>query len=332
MRRLSRATWITLAKIGLVVVLAYVLYRQLWGGAHWETFLAFWTTERWQENRLYLLFTLLLMPLNWTLETAKWWVLLRPLYPSPFAKAFIAVLNGISLSLFTPHRIGEYGGRILNYPAVGHTKVIMASLVANFGQLLCLISAGFIGIIFWGRSFFQAFGIVYDVALYVGGPILVFLWWGFFSIRRFLPWIQRISWPTWLRWVPKTLEHARQFNKILLVQSAAMAAIRFLIYSIQFVCLLLFFGLDVPWHILLNGVFVIYLLQSGLPLPPALGLLTRGELGVLIWQNYEVNPLAILAASIALFIINLAIPALLGLMVIVKTNVTKSLQYVERAD
>lgn len=332
MRWLNRRAWITVAKIGLVLLLAYILYRQLWGGAHWDTFLAFWTVERWQENRFYLLLTILLMPLNWSLETAKWWILLRPLYPSPYSKAFVAVLNGISLSLFTPHRIGEYGGRILNYPAVGHAKVIMASLVANFGQLLCLITAGFVGIIFWGRSFFHEFGIVYDVGLYLGGPILVLLWWGFFSIRRFLPWVQHITWPTWLRWIPKTLDHARQFNKTLLVQSAAMAAIRFLIYSMQFVCLLLFFGLDVPWHILLNGVFVIYLLQSGLPLPPALGLLTRGELGVLIWQNYEVNPLAILAASMALFIINLAIPALLGLMVIVKTNVTKSLQYEERAD
>lgn len=332
MRWLNRTIWITTAKVGLVFVLSYVLYRQLWGGAHWDTFLEFWTKERWQENRNYLIITLFLMPLNWSLETAKWWILLRPIYPSPYRKAFIAVLNGISLSLFTPHRIGEYGGRILNYPPAGHAKVIMASLVANFGQLLCLITAGFIGIVFWGRSFFTGIGIVYDVGLFIGGPILVFLWWGFFSIRRFLPWIQSVSWSRWLRWIPKTLEHAQQFNKTLLVQSAAMAALRFLIYSIQFVCLLAFFGLNVPWHILLNGVFVIYLVQSGLPLPPALGLLTRGELGVLIWQNYEVNPLAILAASIALFIINLAIPALLGLMVIVKTNVTKSLQYEERAD
>ncbi len=332
MQRLNRATWITVAKIGLVLLLAYVLYRQLWGGAHWNTFLNFWTKERWEENRHYLLFTLFLMPLNWSLETAKWWILLRPIYPSSYNRAFIAVLNGISLSLFTPHRIGEYGGRLLTYPTGGHAKVIMASLVANMGQLLCLITGGFVGIIFWGRSFFQEFGIVYDVGLYIGGPILVLLWWGFFSIRRILPWIQSFPWPAWLQWVPHSLEHARPFDKTLLVQSAAMATLRFLIYSIQFVCLLIFFGLNIPWHILLNGVFVIYLLQSGLPLPPTLGLLTRGELGVLIWQNYEVNPLAILAASIALFIINLAIPALLGLMVIVKTNVTKSLQYEERAD
>lgn len=332
MRLAKRTTWIRLAKIGLAVILGYVLYKQLWGGDHWEAFLSFWTQDRWQENRFYLILTLLLMPFNWWLETAKWWVLLQRIYPSRFSQAFLAVLNGISLSLFTPHRIGEYGGRILNYPPKAHAKVIMASLVANFGQLLCLITAGFGGIIFWGRSFFEQLGIIYDIGLYLGGPILVLLWWGFFSIRRLLPYLQQIKWPSWLAWLPKTLAHAKQFDKHLLVQSAALAGTRYLIYSIQFVCLLFFFGLTIPWHILLSGVFVIYLLQSGLPLPPALALLSRGELGVLIWQNFAVNPLAILAASVALFIINLAIPALLGLMVIVKTNVTKSLQYEERAD
>lgn len=332
MRLANRAFWITSAKVLLVAILLYVLYRQLWGSDHWETFLAFWTQARWQENRLYLLLTVLLMPINWWLETAKWWILLRRIYPSPLGKAFLAVLNGISLSLFTPHRIGEYGGRILPYPPAGHAKVIMASLVANLGQLLCLITAGFIGIILWGRSFFADYEVIYDVGFYLGGPILVLLWWGFFSVRWLLPYLERMKWPDWLAWLPKTLAHARQFDPWLLVRSTSLAATRYLIYSIQFVCLLIFFGLSIPWHILLLGVFVIYLLQSGLPLPPALGLLSRGELGVLIWQNYEVNPLVILAASLALFIINLAIPALLGLMVIVKTNITKSLQYEERAD
>jgi len=61
-------------------------------------------------------------------------------------------------------------------------------------------------------------------------------------------------------------------------------------------------------------------------------MLTRGELGILVWHNFEANPLAILAASLALFIINLAIPALLGVMVIVKTNITKSLNDEGRVD
>lgn len=332
MRLANRSFWITSAKVVLVVVLIYILYQQLWGSDHWDTFLSFWTAERWEEKRWYLLLTITLMPINWGLETAKWWILLNRIYPSSFRRAFLAVLNGISLSLFTPHRIGEYGGRILIYPPSEHAKVILASLVANMGQLLCLITAGFVGIVGWGRSFFATYGIIYDVGLYLGGPILVLLWWGFLAVHWLLPYFRQWKWPNWLAWLPKTLVQAEPFDRPILMRSAALAATRYLTYSLQFVCLLLFFGLSIPVHILLFGVFVIYLLQSGLPLPPALSLLSRGELGVLIWQNFEVNPLAILAASVALFIINLAIPALLGMMVIVKTNITKSLQYEERAD
>lgn len=324
--------WIGGAKILLVIVLIYTLYRQIWGHDYWASFLALCTPERWIQQWPLLLFVFILMPINWLIEARKWWLLLQRLAPSPYRTAVRAVFAGISLSLFTPHRVGEYGGRILSYPTAMHPKVLLASLVANYGQLLCLLTAGCLGIFHIGRSFLPENGILFYGILLLGSLGLVLLWWSFLAVHQLMPLLQGWQWPKWLTWLPKTLVTAGQFDQTLLLRSASWAGLRFLIYSVQFVLLLIFFGLDIPWHILLSGVFVIYLLQSGLPLPPALGMLTRGELGILVWHGFEANPLAILAASLALFIINLAIPALLGVMVIVKTNITKSLNDEGRAD
>lgn len=328
----NRHYWIGGAKVILVLLLAYTLYQQIWGHDYWASFLSLCTPERWLENGVLLLLVFILMPINWLTEARKWWLLLQRLAPSPYRLAVSAVFAGISLSLFTPHRIGEYGGRVLSYPSNMHPKVLLASLVANYGQLLCLLTAGSFGIFYLGRSFLPENRILFYGVVLLGSVSLLLLWWGFLAVHHLMPLLERFKWPKWLTWLPKTLVTAGQFDQVLLLRSAAWAGLRFLIYSVQFVFLLIFFGLDIPWHILLSGVFVIYLLQSGLPLPPALGMLTRGELGILVWHDFEANPLAILAASLALFIINLAIPALLGVMVIVKTNITKSLNDEGRVD
>lgn len=324
--------WIVSGKAALVLLLGYTLYHQIGGHDYWKVFLEMWAQDLWSQHWPYLICALLLMPINWVLETWKWWTLFNKIYPSPFLLALKAVLAGITLSLFTPHRVGEYGGRLLPYPVSAHRQVIMASLVANYGQLLSLISAGFLGISYVGRIFFAENDILYYSGLGLFGLFITVLWWSFLAIKRFIPIISKLNWPKWMQWLPRTFELGAPFNKAALMQVAFLASLRYLIYSWQLVLLLYFFGLNIPWLSLLMGVFAIFLLQSGLPLPPALGVLTRGELGVLVWQHFQPNPLVILAASLALFIINLAIPALLGMIVIVKTNITKSFDNERGAD
>ena len=56
---------------------------------------------------------ILLAFLNWGLEARKWQVLLKPIQQINFFRAYKSVLSGLALSLNTPNRMGEYGGRIL---------------------------------------------------------------------------------------------------------------------------------------------------------------------------------------------------------------------------
>ncbi|MEO9004181.1 MAG: hypothetical protein ABI288_05570, partial [Ginsengibacter sp.] len=56
---------------------------------------------------------ILLAFFNWGFEARKWQVLLKPLQKMSFFRAYKSVLSGLALSLNTPNRMGEYGGRIL---------------------------------------------------------------------------------------------------------------------------------------------------------------------------------------------------------------------------
>ena len=103
-----------------------------------------------------------------------------------------------------------------------------------------------------------------------------------------------------------------------------MIPVRYLIFSLQYVLLLVFFDVEVPLLWLAGGVAVIYLMHTSIPLPPVVDLIARNELGILLWTGLGVNELSIVAAGLAIWVLNLALPALFGLLAIASTNVLRT--------
>src|SRR4051812_44001053 len=56
----------------------------------------------------WLVLVVVLMIVNWSFEAIKWKVSIQNLQNISFFKAFKAVLSGVSFSVSTPNRIGEY--------------------------------------------------------------------------------------------------------------------------------------------------------------------------------------------------------------------------------
>src|SRR5690606_3930899 len=62
---------------------------------------------------LSLTIVLILMFLNWFTESLKWQYLCLQIQPISITKALQSVFCGLAWAVFTPNRIGEYGGRVL---------------------------------------------------------------------------------------------------------------------------------------------------------------------------------------------------------------------------
>jgi hypothetical protein len=69
---------------------------------------------------------------------------------------------------------------------------------------------------------------------------------------------------------------------------------------------------------MISGIFLVFLIQSGIPLPPFLSMLARVEIAVIIWSVFERDVMIILSATFSLWIINLLIPSLIGAIFLVK--------------
>src|SRR6266498_651715 len=94
-----------------------------------------------------LVLVIILMLMNWSIEAMKWKISIQRIKPVSFLKSFRAVLSGVSFSVNTPNRIGEYLGRILYMEEGNRLKAVSLTIVCSMSQLIITLFAGTIGLI-----------------------------------------------------------------------------------------------------------------------------------------------------------------------------------------
>ena len=312
------------AKIAIFLALGYLLSRHLndeKGIAYlWESL-----KSSLVYNNLYLIFiAIALIPCNWILESYKWQILTTPYDRQNFRFSIYSILCGITLAIITPNRVGEYGGRILFLKPEHKARGLVSNFISSISQNSMNICFGFIcAILFydvvfglnpWARSSLIFLWFVVTICI-------LFIYFNIDILRRVLKRFRSIS------LVEKLFTHiefVKTFSNHDLTRVLGFSFLRFFIYLSQYILILSFFGIDQPLGIMVLGVATIYLVQTGIPLPPLLGILARGEIAILVWGLFHYNELSILAATYSLWILNLVIPALIGLILLMKTNLLKS--------
>ena len=280
-------------------------------------------------NFVWVTFAFILMPFNWLAETEKWYDLLRRYEVISRWKAIKAVLAGVSFSIFTPNRVGEYGGRVLFISKKNQWKAVIINVVGNISQIIVLLSTGAIGFIYMLNRFFNPNELIIwglCMAFVVSVPLMVF---GFFNIDIVIPLAKRIPLLHHIKRFVKDIHVLKQFNNYELRSVLLFSILRYGIYSFQYFLILRFFSVELGLFEAFAGISTIFLLQTSIPLPPVMGLIARGNVAIFVWSFFGANELAVLAATFTLWIINLILPSFLGVFYIFKTNIAKSIGYDE---
>lgn len=321
---LSKPTYrrwiVALFKILLLILLAWAIYHQVFGRKDLETVLTGFN-EHFSWHRVgWIVLAMVMMPVNWGLETIKWRYLLLPELRLSFQGALVSVLAGISVSLFTPNRIGEYGGRLLLIPSSKSWLGLSATFVGSLAQWVALLLGGswglsLVGLDLWPAvaGYYSKYGLLlWGIALIL--PIL------YLHIGYLAEWLKGREWLNKSKWSQriKLQSGLKSYKREKLAWVLGIAFCRYLTYSCQYLFLLYGFGFDLDPILALAGIALIFFIQSSVPMPPFMALLARGELAILLWAAYGANELVVLASTFTLFIINLIVPALLGGAVIVK--------------
>lgn len=299
--------WITLA-----------LYRQVQHQSHLQDAFAVIIKE-WGTTQFFLLgFNILLMLLNWCIEAYKWQLLIAQVEAIPFLKSLKSIFAGLSVSILTPNRIGEYAGRILFLNNDNKLKGISANVVGSFALLIVASFFGLLGAVYYGIQ--NHFTWIIIAALIIGLIVLSCIWFLFFHLDKIADWLNQF---TYLQKIKTYIDIVRNYNSAILKKIILLSACRYLVYSLQFVLLLYLFDVHINSVDAFFTVFLIYWSMAILPSIAIAELGIRSGTSVFFLKVYSMNTLGIISSSVVLWCINLIIPAILGSILILSIKILK---------
>lgn len=280
-----------------------------------------------QSDKIYLfIIAVLLAFANWSLEAAKWKLLMSQYYNFGFVYSLKTIFAGIAGGIITPMQLGEYFGRVVSVDGVQKWRSFWATLIGSIAQNIFTIFFGITGLLLLLKNHYKVdtFILYPSFLLGIGGVmILTFI---YFNVGIILKIASRLGMNKLVQKIVSKGPHPNQSMK-LLNKVLMFSLMRYLVFTAQFYLLLVFFGMENNVMALLSGISSIFFLQTGIPLPSALNFLVRGEISIIVFQHLNSNEILIIASTFSLWFINLVIPSILGLLVLMKINIIKSFGY-----
>jgi Lysylphosphatidylglycerol synthase TM region len=301
----------------LFIWVSYSIYRQLQHQSDLE--------KSWQHIRQSfsgsmkwnLVAVVLLMFVNWSVETIKWKTAVRRVQNVSFFTAFKAVLSGVSFSVTTPNRVGEYLGRVLYMEEGNRIRAVSLTIAGSISQLVVTLIMGLAGLVIL-RLRIESSGMLssfwMDVMLYGVFTAALILTLFYFRLSWLVSWIDRLPGIKKYAWMIEALE---DFNATLLLQLLSLSALRFVVFIIQYYLLFRLFEVDVSLAQCWPAVSVTFLIMTVIPtiaLFTDLGL--RGTVSLKLMGLFSGNSLGIGLTAVSIWFINLIIPALAGSLLI----------------
>jgi uncharacterized membrane protein YbhN (UPF0104 family) len=263
-----------------------------------------------------LVLAVLLMIVNWAIEAVKWRLAIRSVQKVSFMKALKAVLSGVSFSVSTPNRVGEYLGRVLYMEEGNRLRTIAITIVGSLSQLIVTLLMGCIGLLLL-RSDIESKGLISSpwIRVITSGAItaLIVLTLFYFRLSWAVRWINRLAGSGRFVYLVRALAN---FNATLLLRLLSLSALRFVVFIAQYYLLFRLFGVDLSWSQTFLTVSVAFLVMAAIPTIAIVELVQRGKVVTTIVGLYSANDLGMNLATASIWFINLIIPAIIGSLLI----------------
>ena len=265
---------------------------------------------------VFVVMTLFLMLVNWSLEAIKWQYIIKWIKVISFYKAIKTVLLGLAFSFFTPRGIGEYFARAYTLDVTRKLPIVLSLLLARMTQLFVLVLGGVIGgfIILEkasdGLVSFDSFNLTVGVLSLLLSVGIV----GLISLRFKVK----------IKQVIQLLKKSGLMTMSVMLTVTLMSLIRYLTYCLQFLLLVLAFGVvDVSLFNLFGAVMFTFLMKALVPVFNFMSDLGVREVFAVIFLSMVGVPEEIaLSASLLLWFINIVLPTIAGALLVFKTKIS----------
>ncbi|WP_316808506.1 lysylphosphatidylglycerol synthase domain-containing protein [Pedobacter agri] len=306
-----------LIKAAIVVFAFWFIYHKLVANENLENFGSLLKGISQLEIFSIIGFVVLLMFVNWFLEAAKWKRLMRQIESISFYRAIESVFCGLTLAIFTPNRLGEYGGRVFFLSPKRRIVGVVAMTVGNIGQLVLTNVFGAVAACFFIYRFVPIDNLVFLAVAMLALAFCLFFIVFFFNIR-------------WLNGILLSFKFTRKYKKFYsilgryrkaeLFKIILFCLARYAVFSSQYFILFVWLIPGLQYLDIVMMTCLLFLIQSALPSLDLFDVGIRSVTAVELFKHVTDQHVAVIACTASIWLINIIIPAILGTYFVFKLN------------
>lgn len=293
-----------LIKLSIVVGAGYFIYSKLLLNENllFSTYIAF-LIENDPFSPKNVLFLVILTLFNWFFEILKWQKLVQIIQNISFKDALEQSLGGLTASLVTPNRIGDYGAKVMYYTNRFKGKIVLLNLVGNISQMTITTVFGVIGLTIF-VNFYQVDINYYRVTRFVFILLIIAIL-SFFGVkhRRF-----KVKGHSYV----DLIDFIKSITINVKAKTLVFSLIRYLIFSFQFYFFLSVFGVAIDYLDAMVVITSMYFLASIIPSISIFDVVVKGSVAVFLFSFLKINELTILTIITSMWLLNFVIPSVFG--------------------
>ena len=302
----------------LFIWLSYSVFKQIKNQPNlegsWLNIKASFTDSR----VLNFILVFVLMFVNWSLEALKWKISVQGVQPVSFFRSLKAIFSGVSFSVTTPNRTGEYLGRVLYMDDGNRLRVISLTILGSISQLLVTIFFGLLGLLILRPGITNMhlsswMEWIKDLGIIGASLAFVVLTVFYFRIGWLVKWIDKIPAIKKYIWLINELEKT---DTTLLMRLLSISMLRYFVFATQYFLLFRFFGVEVNWWQGFWATAIVFFVMAITPTIELFEVVKKMYVTKEIFAIFTVNTLAIGFVTTTIWFINLVIPATIGSLLI----------------
>lgn len=261
-----------------------------------------------------LIVCILLIPLNWGLETYKWRLIATPVERISFANASRSVYSGICLGNLAPGRATEFIAKIIFFKPENRPQITVLHFINGMFQLSITYIMGFIALAYKMNGFGDDYLWIAYTAISTAALVIIIFIISLIKIDKVLGFIsQRIS-------KQKQLQASEYiFTKGQLLQLFGISGIRYFVFYIQMVLLLKLFAGEFNEGIGF-GIALYFLITTTIPMISFLEAAIRAAVALVVFKGAGISNAGLTLASVSVWFLNIILPSIIGYIILIKQN------------
>ena len=312
----TKQFFIVVIKLSIIIGASYYIYNRLLKNEsldfnEFSRFLS--KNESFSIKNI--IFLLVLSTFNWFFEILKWQKLVSSIKKISFKDAMQQSLGGLTASLITPNRIGDYGAKAIYFDKPLRKRILLLNLLGNMSQMAVTTIIGCVGlIVFQSRYNIEVDSYRLSRFFIIIIVMIVFATLGLkqsrFKIKGFP--------------IDRVLQFIKKLSTKIHIQNFGLSLIRYAIFSFQFYFLLSLFNTNLDYKTTMVAISSMYLLASIVPSLAIFDVVIKTSAAVFLFDYLGVDAFTILSITTLMWLLNFILPSLIGSYYVLTFNASKT--------